>query len=307
MQDQQSADAQKPAAPAYGKADPLYAQAVALVKENQKASISMVQRKLHIAYTRAAYLVEAMEGTVVSFPNNGVRQVLAPVISSVTRLGGRCAKHPLSIIPCAECQKADDMQRQGICPECEGQGKQSRQLTGGFWKCDACGGTGKVDVQGDVPAVAVPPADATTKPEETRITSDQVGTFVDSVAGKARTPAAVAGRLLEEVVELGLAAGLNAGQIMAHVADALHNQALKDSARQGATVFPSQIRTAPAELSEECADVGLMLKDLCYVAGVDLDAQEVEKHNKFVKKTFRVSPSGTLYAVKPHAITAEGK
>lgn len=83
-----------------------------------------------------------------------------------------------------KARSADGMQHTGICPECEGQGKRSRPLTGGYWKCAACDGTGKVDVQGDVPAVAVPPADATTKPEETRITSDQVGTFVDSVAGR---------------------------------------------------------------------------------------------------------------------------
>lgn len=127
-----------------------------------------------------------------------------------------------------------------------------------------------------------------------------VGSFIDSVAGQRRTPAAVAGRLTEEVVELALAAGLSSGQVMEHVADALHNQSLKATEVQAKTVFPSQLAGDQTELAEECADVSLVLKDLCHVAHVDLPAEETAKWGRFTKKEFRVGMSGTIYAVKPH-------
>lgn len=127
-----------------------------------------------------------------------------------------------------------------------------------------------------------------------------VGAFIDSVAGQRRTPAAVAGRLTEEVVELALAAGLSAGQVMGHVADALHNQSLKATEVQAKTVFPSQLAGDKTELAEECADVSLVLKDLCHVAHVDLPSEETAKWGRFTKKQFRVGQSGTIYAVKPH-------
>lgn len=134
------------------------------------------------------------------------------------------------------------------------------------------------------------------------VTAKVVGDFIDSIAGNSRTPGAVAGRLIEEAVELCLATGLTSGQIMEHVADALHNQALKASVNHGSTVFPSQLQPDPGEIAEECADVGLLLKDLCHVARVDLDAEESAKHAKFILKQFRVSDKGTVYAVKPHVI-----
>jgi hypothetical protein len=59
--------------------DPLYFQAVALVLGSHKASISMVQRKLQILYSRAATLIEEMEKTGVVSPADavsGIRQVL---------------------------------------------------------------------------------------------------------------------------------------------------------------------------------------------------------------------------------------
>lgn len=66
-----------PATNLTGKDDPLFQDAIALVRRLRLASISSVQRHLRIGYNRAAYMVEAMEGTVVSTPDAaGARQVL---------------------------------------------------------------------------------------------------------------------------------------------------------------------------------------------------------------------------------------
>jgi len=60
--------------------DELYDQAVAIVTETRKASISGVQRRLRIGYNRAARMVEEMEksGVVGPLQSNGSREVLAP-------------------------------------------------------------------------------------------------------------------------------------------------------------------------------------------------------------------------------------
>jgi len=61
-----------------GEKDPLYDQAVAIVLQDRKASISYVQRKLKIGYNRAARLLEDMEnaGLVSSLTSSGQRDIL---------------------------------------------------------------------------------------------------------------------------------------------------------------------------------------------------------------------------------------
>ena len=62
-----------------GERDELYDQAVAIVTETRKASISYVQRRLKIGYNRAARIVEDMEaaGVVSAVQHNGTREVIA--------------------------------------------------------------------------------------------------------------------------------------------------------------------------------------------------------------------------------------
>ncbi len=68
------------ASDASAESDVLYDEAVKIVTESGKASISYVQRRLKIGYNRAARMVEDMEaaGVVSSMQSNGQREVLAP-------------------------------------------------------------------------------------------------------------------------------------------------------------------------------------------------------------------------------------
>jgi len=63
-----------------GEADPMYDQAVQVVLQHKRASISLVQRHLRIGYNRAARLLEQMEksGLVSSMATNGNRDLLVP-------------------------------------------------------------------------------------------------------------------------------------------------------------------------------------------------------------------------------------
>jgi S-DNA-T family DNA segregation ATPase FtsK/SpoIIIE len=60
--------------------DTLYDEAVRIVTETRKASISYVQRRLKIGYNRSARMIEEMErsGVVGPLESNGSREVLAP-------------------------------------------------------------------------------------------------------------------------------------------------------------------------------------------------------------------------------------
>jgi len=62
------------------ESDPMYDQAVALVLQTRRPSISLVQRHLRIGYNRAARLIEQMEraGLVSPMQTNGNREVLVP-------------------------------------------------------------------------------------------------------------------------------------------------------------------------------------------------------------------------------------
>jgi DNA segregation ATPase FtsK/SpoIIIE, S-DNA-T family len=63
-----------------GEGDPMYDQAVAIVLQHKRASISLVQRHLRIGYNRAARLLEQMEqsGLVSSMSTNGNRDIIVP-------------------------------------------------------------------------------------------------------------------------------------------------------------------------------------------------------------------------------------
>ncbi len=63
-----------------GESDPMYDQAVAIVLQHKRASISLVQRHLRIGYNRAARLLEQMEksGLVSAMSSNGNRDIIVP-------------------------------------------------------------------------------------------------------------------------------------------------------------------------------------------------------------------------------------
>jgi len=63
------------------KADPLLEEAIRVVRAEGRASISLLQRRLRIGYSRAARLIDTLEARGVVGPpqgGTGVRPVLAP-------------------------------------------------------------------------------------------------------------------------------------------------------------------------------------------------------------------------------------
>lgn len=71
--------------------DPMYSDAVAIVRTQKKASISLVQRHLQIGYNRAARLLESMEvaGLISPMKSSGKRDLL-PALTQA--LGGEVAQ-----------------------------------------------------------------------------------------------------------------------------------------------------------------------------------------------------------------------
>jgi S-DNA-T family DNA segregation ATPase FtsK/SpoIIIE len=63
-----------------GESDAMYDEAVAVVLQHKRASISLVQRHLRIGYNRAARLLEQMEksGLVSAMGHAGNRDILVP-------------------------------------------------------------------------------------------------------------------------------------------------------------------------------------------------------------------------------------
>ena len=61
-----------------GEQDPLYDQAVQIILQTRRASVSNIQRRLKIGYNRAARIVEDMEaaGLVSPMSSNGTREIL---------------------------------------------------------------------------------------------------------------------------------------------------------------------------------------------------------------------------------------
>ncbi len=59
--------------------DPLLKEAIDLVRREGRASITMLQRRFRIGYTRAARLIDSMEEKQIispSMPNSQVREIL---------------------------------------------------------------------------------------------------------------------------------------------------------------------------------------------------------------------------------------
>lgn len=130
----------------------------------------------------------------------------------------------------------------------------------------------------------------------------EVGEFCRSIAGNSPDVSALAGRLLEEAAELGIACGLTVDQIFGHIADSVYNQAVKESYHSGETVFPSGLRRAHSivDMAGECADVVLMAKRLAFEIDVDLDAVERRVFEDFKTRDLYANEKGLIYARKPH-------
>ncbi len=63
-----------------GEHDPLYDQALRIITDSRRASVSLIQRRLKIGFNRAARIMEELEasGVVSGVDQNGAREVLAP-------------------------------------------------------------------------------------------------------------------------------------------------------------------------------------------------------------------------------------
>lgn len=134
-----------------------------------------------------------------------------------------------------------------------------------------------------------------------------IGEATDTVLGAdKRTVAGVAGRLLEEVVELCLAAGLSTEQIYGHATDSIYNQYVKLSKNSGAIQYPSayKFQFSKEDLAGEIGDVRVMLEDVAHRAGLNADLCFEDRKLAFFQKVkegrFYANNKGLLYVRKPH-------
>ncbi len=101
------------------------------------------------------------------------------------------------------------------------------------------------------------------------------------------------GRLVEETVETVLACGLPVEKIWQHVADAVHNEAVK------AGRYPSEIRPARASRAEivaELADARLVHDYVRHIAGIAPEEVEAAARAK-VEKMEAARDAGTLTVI----------
>lgn len=138
-----------------------------------------------------------------------------------------------------------------------------------------------------------------------------IGLYADKVSGsKMRTPATVAGRTLEECVELCLASGLTTGEIYSHVTDSIHNQYVKLAKQQGSIKYPSEsidcvsFEDRQDEIAGEIGDVLCMLHDMAHVSNINIEEAYAIKLKSFIGKVesgkFYANKRGNLYVRKPH-------
>ncbi|HUV40050.1 MAG TPA: DNA translocase FtsK, partial [Planctomycetota bacterium] len=77
--------------PTGGSKDPLYDEAVRVVLESQRGSVSLLQRRLEIGYSRAARLIDFMaeDGIVGTYKGSQAREVLYTLDEWVERLASK--------------------------------------------------------------------------------------------------------------------------------------------------------------------------------------------------------------------------
>lgn len=129
------------------------------------------------------------------------------------------------------------------------------------------------------------------------LSSKEIGQYIDALGGGGRTAAAVAGRLLDETVELCLATGLSEAEVLEVVQKALAHEVSKNIQPQNqCDTFRSS--ASKASMAGECGDIGLILKDFCYITKINLEASEIDKFAKLKERKVIVAPNGTVTTIK---------
>jgi S-DNA-T family DNA segregation ATPase FtsK/SpoIIIE len=93
--------------------DDLLEEAIHLVAQTQTASVSMVQRRLRVGYTRAGRLIDMLErrGVISGYEGSKPRQVLITEadVSRVLDEGSRAPSVPVASVPDDEPPPADPL------------------------------------------------------------------------------------------------------------------------------------------------------------------------------------------------------